>query len=145
MTVAPFYEFFEEFFDIYIGIFSYIFTHIYDNSGYGMMFLILIGIPLLFFFIFYYLCRNPYFTKTSWAIVLGISALFVIGITYVCSRQLLVDYIFSGELDEEDYALNLTLFYSFLNGCLSLFVGIIWSLFLKQWSKLYMHLPILKP
>ena len=143
--MAPFYEFFEVVFDKYVDQFSYIFTHIYDNNGYDMMFLILIGIPLLFFLVFYYLCRNPYFTKTSWAIVLGISTLVVIGATYGYSRELLIEYIFSGEIEEEDYTLNLTLFYSLLNGSLSLFVGFLWSLVLKQRSKLYMHLPILKP
>ena len=142
---AGFYEFFEDVFDIFIDQFSYIFDHIYDNNGYGIMFLILIVIPLVTFVLFYYVYRNPYATRTHWALLLVLTALIVAGSTFGYSRELLIDYILSGDSDEEGYALKLTLFYSALNGGLSLIVGILWSLLLKQWSKLYMHLPILKP
>lgn len=139
--MAAFYEFFENILGFFINQFSFIFQEMYDAGGYSKMGLILIFIPLILLLIFYFLWKYPYGRLWHWLVLISIAAIFAAGITYGTTRLTLVDYILSSDQDVANFAQNLVIKYSFLNGFLSLLVSFLWSLLLKQFSKIQMHLP----
>lgn len=146
MTIDVIYTFFDTtIFDVFKNEYDYIFDLLYNKSSYGDMFIISLTVPIVLYLVFYYLIRLPYLTILHWLIVLLIVILLTFGFEFAYLRDVLSEYLMSGDYEEAEYTSNLIYFYSFLNVGFSIIFGIVFSFILKQWSKMYMHLPILKP
>ena len=141
---APLYELF-----FYDGNYSVIFDVLYIDGGYITFGLLFILIPLFFNLLFYFVWRYPYGRFWHWLLWNIISTVTVFGITYSCANtaifgstdQNLLKALGDTASGYEQYANSLPIKYACLNGCLALLVGFIYSIFLKQFSKIQIHLP----
>lgn len=141
MSFSPFYEFFDTLFGIFDNSFNVVFQMLFDKGGYNTMGFILIGIPLVFLILFYFLWKYPYATFWHWLLYIGAIAIFVGGLTYsMVSSDLAIFLVHSNPLIAE-FTESLVLSYAILNACLSLAVSFIYSLILRKFSKIQMHLP----
>ncbi len=144
MFFSPFYEFFENLLGLFDTNFSIVFQTLFNNGGYNTMGFILIGIPLVFLILFYFLWKYPYATFWHWFIYIGFIALIVAGLTYsMVSSGISKMLVHSNPLIAE-FSESLVLSYTILNACLSLIVSFIYSLILRKFSKIQMHLPLYK-
>ncbi len=103
--------------------------------------MILIIIPLVILLLFYLVWRYPYGTKLHWFITIIIIALIVGGSTYGAVRLTLADSLVSQDPNIVDFTSLLVFKYTMLNATLSLIVSFLYSLGLRQFSKVQMHLP----
>ncbi len=142
MSIFPsFYEFFENIFGIYDDRFSIVFQNFYQYGGYNDMGLLLIGVPLIISGLFYLVWKYPYGTIFHWIIMIVITACIAAGSTYGTTRLALADSLISPDPNIVDFTNLLVLKYTLLNALLSLLVSFLYSLVLKQFSKVQMHLP----
>lgn len=144
---------FQPIYEIFLGLYKLNFTEIYDylyNNGiyvkFGVWWII---IPLICYVIFYFIWKYPYGKTIHWIVMLFISALIVFGVTYGISnfeiqnpteKSLEVLY----NMPDSTYlshAQELPIKYATYSALLSLLTGFIWSLLLKQFSKIHLHLP----
>lgn len=143
---APIYE---TWFQLYDSQFSLIFNTLYDAGSYIMFGLSFILMPLLLWLLFYYVWNYPYGKLWHWLVWLIISFLIVAGSTFglanneifVSDNQALIDALADPESGYEQFAKALPLKYALFNGILTIAVGFIYSLILKQFSKIQIHLP----
>ncbi len=146
-------EFFGTIYDTVFGIFAnkyfLIFQHLYENGGYikfGLSFLL---IPLACWILFYYLWRNPYGKLWHWIVWLAVTVFIVFCATYGIANneilgsdnQALNEALADASTGYADYASSLPLKYALANSLLALILSIIYSLIMKQFSKLQIHLP----
>ena len=139
---------YETWFQLYDSQFSLIFDTLY-NAGYIMFGLSFILIPLILWLLFYYVWNYPYGKLWHWLVWLIITFLIVAGSTFgianneifVSVNQALIDALADPESGYEQFAKTLPLKYALFNGILTNGVGIIYSLVLKQFSKIQIHLP----
>lgn len=136
-----FYEFFENIFGFYNANYSIVFHNFYLSGGYNSMGLVLLFIPLVVLLLFYFLWKYPYGTKVHWFLTILVIALFVAGGTYGATRSALESSLTSTDLNIADFASLLAIKYIVLNGFLSLLVSFLYSLGLRPFSKVQMHLP----
>ncbi|MBZ9787603.1 hypothetical protein LB456_09060 [Psychroflexus sp. CAK57W] len=137
-------------FGIYSEDYRVIFNTLFNESGYTYLGLSFILPPLIMFIIFYYVWTYPYGKLWHWVIWLFLCSLLTLGLTWALSNELifnssnnqLIDLIANPQSGYEDYALTLPLKYAFWNAGLSLILGVLLSLVLKQFSKVQIHLPI---
>ena len=146
-------EIFGSIYDSLFGIFNndffLVFQHLFDNGGYIKLGLSFILIPLVFWLVFYYLWKYPYAKIWHWLIWLLISIVTVIGITYAIANteifnsnnQALNEAIADESTGYEAYVSSLPMKYALVNSLLAAIIGFIYSLFLKQFSKIQIHLP----
>jgi beta-lactamase regulating signal transducer with metallopeptidase domain len=146
-------EFFASIYETIFGVFdvkySLIFSTLYDYGGYIKLGLLFILIPLLFYVIFYFAWNFPYGKFWHWALWLVISCIVVFICTsglanteiFASNNQQLTDAINDSESGYKQYASGLPLVYSWINTGLALVLAFIYSLILKQFSKIQMHLP----
>lgn len=129
-------------------------------NGYNVMVLIFIALPIIIWSIFYFIYKKPTAGLSTWILWWVGIALLVAGVTY----WFLFERIFSavasnvnsddGDLikdllnkitDETTgynlYANHLIIYLSLYNALLSLVWGFIYSIFIKRWSKQFIHLP----
>jgi hypothetical protein len=138
---------YEKFF--YDGAYNLIFQVLYDNGGYIKFGLLFIFIPLFFNLLFYFVWRYPYGKFWHWLIWFVVSVITVIGLTWSCANTEILGStdpnLISALADQatgyETYARSLPMKYAFLNGGLSMLAGFIYSLIIKQFSKIQIHLP----
>ena len=141
---------YETIFGLYNAQFELIFNELYENGGYILLGLSFFTLPLFMFIIFYLLWKYPYGKLWHWFFWLLITVVVTIGISWgIASNE-----IFSSDnqalnealLDPDSgyivYASTLPPKYALINGGMSLFLGFIYSLILKQFSKIQIHLPI---
>lgn len=145
---APFYEFF-----FYDQNYQLIFDQLYQGPGYFWMGILLTLFPVALLIPFYwdykFSFRNPYYGVKTWILWLLVSALIISILTYLFAYQ----FIFATDNDNlnlalndpnlkyEEYAKYLIWMYTLLNGFGSLVVSFIHSLWMKQFSKLHIHIP----
>ena len=146
-------ELFGSIYDTLFGIFNndffLVFQHLFDNGGYIKLGLSFILIPLVFWLAFYYLWRYPYARIWHWLIWLLISILTVMVITYAVANaeifnsnnQALNEAIADESTRYESYVSSLPSKYALVNSLLAAVLGFIYSLLLKQFSKIQIHLP----
>lgn len=146
-------ELFGSIYDSLFGIFNndffLVFQHLYDNGGYIKLGLSFILIPLVFWILFYYLWRYPYARIWHWLLWLIISVLTVTGITYTIAaaeifnstNQALNEAIADESTRYEQYVSSLPGKYASVNTLLAAITGFLYSLLLKQFSKIQIHLP----
>jgi len=146
-------ELFASFYDTLFGIwnqnFPLIFSTLFDYGGYlklGMMFLLL---PLFWWLLFYYAWRYPYGRFWHWLLWLVLSAVLVFACSYglahseifASGNQALTDALNDPESGYQAYASGLPVRYAWVNTGSAVVLGFIYSLIMKQFSKIQMHLP----
>lgn len=140
---------YETWFQLYDSQFSSIFDTLYNAGGYIMFGLSFILIPLFLWLLFYYVWNYPYGKFWHWLVWLLITFIVVAGSTFgianneifVSDNQALIDALADPESGYEQFAKTLPLKYALFNGILTIGVGFIYSLILKQFSKIQIHLP----
>jgi len=143
---APIYE---TWFQLSNNQFSLIFDTLFKDDGYIMFGLSFIIIPLISWLLFYYVWKYPYGKLWHWLVWLLITFIFVVGLTYgianneifVSDNQALIDALADSESGYEQFAKTLPLKYALINGILTIGISFIYSLILKQFSKIQIHLP----
>jgi len=143
---APIYE---TWFGIHNPGFDLIFQTLYDFGGYIKFGLTFILIPLLLWILFYYAWKYPYGKWWHWIIWLVITIISVAGITFgianneifASNNQYLIEALEDASSGYEEYAATLPLKYAAVNSLLTLVISFIYSIILKQFSKIQIHLP----
>jgi hypothetical protein len=136
-------------FGIYNSQFYLIFQHLFDNGGYLKFGFSFILIPLVFLLLFYYFWKYPYGKLWHWIVWLAVSILVVYITTYSIAsseilesnNQALNDALADASTGYEQYASSLPVKYAFVNSFLAFIIGFIYSLIMKQFSKIQIHLP----
>lgn len=144
--LAPIYE---KLFGLYDQNFSLVFDHLYNNGGYLKFGFSFILIPLILLGVFYYVWKYPYGKILHWLLWLVVIIIIVFGMTYsianteifASGNQALNAAIDDASTGYKNYASSLPLQYALYNSLLTLVIGIIYSLILKQFSKIQIHLP----
>ena len=146
-------EFFGTIYDTVFGIFAnkyfLIFQHLYENGGYIKFGLAFILIPLACWLLFYYLWRFPYGKKWHWILWMVVTVFIVFVTTYIVAgneitgseNQALNEALADASTGYSDYASTLPMKYALSNSLLALVIGFIYSLIMKQFSKIQLHLP----
>lgn len=140
---------YETLFGIYYEKYQLIFSTLNENGSYLKLGLLFIIIPLVLWCIFYFVWRYPYGRKWHWGLWLVITGIIVLICTwqmskseiFVTSNQQLYDALNDPQSGYNQYAQRVINKYSAVNFLLSLVLGFVYSLFLKQYSKIQMHLP----
>ena len=140
---------YETWFQLYDSKFSLIFDTLYSDGGYVMFGLSFILMPLALWILFYYLWNYPYGNFWHWfgwlIIIFLIVTVSTFGIAnneiFVSDNQALIDALADSESGYEQFAKTLPIKYALFNGILTIGVGFIYSLILKQFSKIQIHLP----
>ncbi|MFW5982973.1 MAG: hypothetical protein ACOCQ4_00615 [bacterium] len=134
---------------IYEPGFWQIFQVLFDDGGYIKLGLTFIFVPLVMFAAFYYLWDYPYGKFWHWLLWLLIVFLITGGISwgisnneiFLSDNQALIDALAAPDSGYEEYANTLPIKYALVNGLLAIAAGFIYSLILKQFSKIQIHLP----
>ena len=146
-------EFFGAIYDTVFGIHSNdyyeIFQHLYDNGGYLKLGFSFILIPLLCWMIFYFLWKYPYGKLWHWLLWLTFTILVVAGVTYgIANTELFgsnnqtLNELMADERNKYySYAVKLPIKYALANSLLALVIGALYSILMKQFSKVQIHLP----
>ncbi|MGQ1948366.1 hypothetical protein ACT3CD_14825 [Geofilum sp. OHC36d9] len=140
---------YESLFNLYDPQFGLIFNTLYDSGGYTLLGLTFVLVPLILFAAFYYLWKSPYGKFRHWFLWLIIASLLTGGISwgisnneiFLSNNQDLIDALAYPESGYEEFAKTLPFEYALFNGLLGIVVGFIYSLILKQFSKIQIHLP----
>jgi len=146
---AAFAFIYETVFPIYDPQFFLIFDTLFNDGGYIYMGLTFILTPMIMFAGFYFLWKYPYGTIWHWVGWFIIIILLTGGITwgvanneiFLTDNQTLLDAIADSDSGYENFANTLPLQYALVNSLLSIFVGFVYSLVFKQFSKIQIHLP----
>lgn len=134
---------------IYETDYYLIFQNLFDNGGYINFGLIFIFIPLVLFLLFYFAWKYPYTKLYHWLICLILAFIITAGLTwnianmeiFTSDYQPLNDALNDSASGYMEFAETLPLKYALINGGISIVLGFIYSLFLKQFSKVQIHLP----
>ncbi len=140
---------YESLFGIYNASYPEIFSTLYDYGGYVKLGLIFLLVPLVFWGVFYLLWRYPYGRVWHWLLWLLLSAVTILVVSWLTAKsaifdsgnQALVDALADPESGYKAFAAPLPLRYALINSGLALVVGFVYSLILKPFSKIQMHLP----
>lgn len=140
---------YETVFGRYDAQFELIFAELYENGGYILLGLSFFAVPLFLFLGFYFLWKYPYGRLWHWVFWLLITFIITGGIAwgiasneiYSSDNQALNEALLDPESGYMSYAATLPPKYALINGGLSLILGFIYSLMLKQFSKIQIHLP----
>ena len=136
-------------FRIYHESYHQIFQHLFDNGGYFKMGLTFLLIPLAGWLLFYYLWKYPYGKIWHWLIWLAV----IVIIVFITTHGIAVNEIFASDnqalnelIADTDtgygaYADSLPVKYALANSLLALILSLLYSLVLKQFSKVHIHLP----
>lgn len=146
-------DIFATLYETWLGIYSYdypvIFNHIYENGQYIWLGLAFLLIPIPFWAVFYLLWRYPYGKFLHWFIWMVLSIITVAGTTYsimnmaifASNDQSLISALSNPASGYDSYANTLIITYAFYNSGLAVIAGFFYSLILKQFSKIQIHLP----
>ena len=140
---------YETWFGIFNGQYDLIFTTLYTDGGYINFGLTFFCIPLLFLLLFYFVWRYPYGKWWHWLIWLLGSSLLVLGATlcianteiFGSNNEGLIYALSNPGSGYNEFASSLPIKYASINFCLALLIGCIYSILMKQFSKIQMHLP----
>ena len=140
---------YETVFGIFESKYSLIFTTLYDLGGYTKLGLLFILVPLLCWLLFYYAWKYPYGRFRHWGLLLIITALVVFGFSwsvanteiFASDNQQLTDALNDPESGYMQYASDLPVMYATINTALAVVLSFVYSLILKQFSRIQLHLP----
>jgi len=139
--LPPIYEFFENALGIFDNNFSMVFQTLFEKGGYNNMGMLLLFIPFVFLLLFYLVWKYPYATFWHWLIYVCVIAVIVGVSTFGSVRLTLAKFLVHSNPLIADFTGVLVIKYAFLNACLSLVISFIYSLILRKYSKVQMHLP----
>lgn len=136
-------------FGIYQNNFALIFKHLFDNGGYIKIGLTFILIPFFILLIFYYLFKNPYVKQLHWILLIISISLVVFIVTYLIvdneilssSNKALNKALSLDSTGYKKYASTLGAEYGLINAFLALLISVFYSLIMRPFSKIQMHLP----
>ena len=136
-------------FNIYHESYHQIFQHLYDNGGYTRMGLTFLLIPLAGWIIFYFLWKYPYSKLWHWLVWTAVMVLVVALVTngianseiFNSGNQTLNELLADTETGYAEYARSLPMKYVLANSLLALILSFLYSLLLKQFSRIHVHLP----
>ena len=146
-------ELFAAFYENLAGIwnqnFPLVFSTLYQNGGYIKLGLLFILVALFLWLLFYYAWRYPYGRLWHWALWLVITAVVVyVGSWWVARSEILSsanealnEALNDPESGYRNYARGLPVKYALVNMLAATVLGFVYSLILKQFSKIQMHLP----
>jgi hypothetical protein len=146
-------EFFAFVYDTVFGVWNeacpVIFSTLYNESGYIRLGLLFILVPLVLWALFYYAWRYPYGRFIHWLLWLFVTAGMVFVATWITAHdavfhsgnQALQDALADPSSGYREYAGGLPPVYAWINTFLATVLGFIYSLVMKQFSKIQMHLP----
>lgn len=146
-------DFFASIYETLFGIFDQtyelIFSVMYYESGYMKLFLAFTLIPLICWALFYFLWKYPYGRWWHWIVWLLIVSVIVFGVTWGITNSVifnssnpdLIEALADPSTGYEMYAQGLPINYATINTILSVIVGIVCSIIMKQFSKVQAHLP----
>ena len=140
---------YETWFQFYDPQFELIFDTLFQEGGYVQMGMAFLLLPILLWVVFYYVWKSPYgkfFHWFLWLLAVAVSVGGLCGVLfdnsiYDSGNQELIDALADQESGYSDYAFSLPLKYALANAGLSVVMSFIYSLILKQKSKLQIHLP----
>lgn len=140
---------YETWFQLWDPHFKLIFGTLFNDGGYIMFGLSFILIPLFLWLLFYYVWNYPYGKFWHWLVWLLITVLIVASSTFgianneifASNYQPLINALAASQSGYAQFAETLPLKYALINGLLTIVVGFIYSLILKQFSKIQIHLP----
>lgn len=146
-------NFFASIYETLLGIYSpnfdVIFQTFFNSNSYTVFGLIFIIVPLTLFFGFYILWKYPYGKLWHWILWLFIVS-FITGIItwgishneiFLSNNEDLIELLNNQESKYEQYANTLPLKYALWNSLFGAILGSLYSLILKQFSKIQIHLP----
>lgn len=141
---------YENWFGIYDQKFRLIFIHLFQNGGYTKIGLTFILIPLGILLIFYFLYKNPYVKRWHWILLILFISLIVFVATYFIvdheilssSNKTLNQALSLATSGYEKYASTLNVLYGGVNALLALIMSVFYSLIMRPFSKIQMHLPL---
>jgi hypothetical protein len=140
---------YETLFRVYDVSYPEIFSTLYNYGGYVKLGLIFLLAPLFFWLLFYFLWRYPYGRVRHWLLWWLLSGVVVLVVTWLQARgaifdspnPALADALADPESGYKAFAATLPQRYALINAGLSLVAGFLYSLILKPFSKIQMHLP----
>jgi len=140
---------YDRIFGVFKGDYFLIFECLFDSGSYVRFGTIFLFAPLVLWIIFYFFWNYPYGKIWHWLLWLLVIILVVFGLTYGIANiailssncQDLNDALGNSSTEYEQYAKTLPQKYAVINAFLSIIVGFLYSLILKQWSKIQAHLP----
>ncbi len=146
-------EIFATIYEVWLSLFNpdfdLIFSTLFNDGGYIKLGLSFILVPLFCWLSFYYLWKYPYGKLWHWFLWLGIIFIIVFGLTYSIAsseifssnNQALNDALADSSTGYQNYASTLPSSYALWNGIFSIGMGIIYTLIMKRFSKIQIHLP----
>ena len=146
-------EVFAAFYDSLFGIWNQnyplIFSTLFDYGGYIKLGLLYILVPLVLWILFYFAWQYPYGRFWHWGLWLVVTGLTVFFCTwglahaeiFASDNQALNDALNDPESGYKAYVSGLPVTYALVNTLSAVILGFIYSLILKQFSKIQMHLP----
>jgi hypothetical protein len=140
---------YETLFGLWNQAYDLIFTTLFNDGGYLKFVLAFVLIPLSCWFLFYFVWRYPYGRWWHWLIWLIVITIIVFGTTwgianseiFASSNQDLIDALADPDSGYEAYANTLPLKYATINSILAVIISFIYSMIMKQFSKVQTHLP----
>lgn len=140
---------YENFLGIFDQQFKLIFYTLFEEGSYTYIGLCFIVPTFILLLIFYYFWSYPYSKLWHWILCIFIIILVTFGLTWSLSNefifnsdnQQLINLLSNPESGYEDYALTLPLKYAMWNAVFALFLGFLFSVIMKQFSKAQIHLP----
>tara|TARA_R110001599_G_scaffold242579_1_gene442218 strand:- start:28132 stop:28554 length:423 start_codon:yes stop_codon:yes gene_type:complete len=139
--MAWLYQFLEDILGLYKEEFEFIFNRMYEETIYTKMGLLTLLISGGLMALFYFLYNNPYAKLLHWITAMLISGVIVSIITFGVITSGLADYLVDSDLEVQDFTKNLRFWYAGLNFVLACICSFLWSLILRKWSKIQMHIP----
>lgn len=140
---------YETLFGIFHPSYQEVFLALFHDGGYLKFGMIFIFTPLIFWALFYLVWSYPYGQKWHWALWLIIITIVVFGFTwgmansaiFASNSQVLNKLLSDPTTGYQEYASSLPLKYALSNSLMSIIIGLIYSIVMKQFSKIQMHLP----
>lgn len=134
---------------VYDPQFNLIFRTLFDEGSYVLFGLVFISVPLLMWTLFYFAWKYPYGKYWHWLMWMAITMISAAAITYgtanseifASSSQSLIGALQDKSSGYFDFASILPIRYAAINAGYSMVLGFAYSLIIKRYSKIQLHLP----
>ena len=142
-------SFYDTLFGIWNQNYPLIFSTLFDYGGYLKLGLLFLLVPLFWWLLFFYAWRYPYGRFWHWLLWMVVSAVVVFACSYglahseifASDNQALTEALNDPESGYQAYASGLPVRYAWVNMGSAVVLGFVYSLIMKQFSKIQMHLP----
>jgi len=133
-----------------INQYNLIFAHLAEQAVYLRFELLLVLIPLVCWFLFYFVWKYPYGKIKHWIVWLIITVVILFLATHNVAHKAIFDShnmalnesIADTSTGYDNFASSLPGKFAFINSMLGLIISIIYCFIMKQFSKVQTHLPV---